>query len=129
MNPKGSRNSASVVGKHSQDASQGAQAAQKYTGVAPTKPQYRSEVGIVAEMLGAISDSGRDGITISSITRKVHVSHNAASKKCQKLIDAGVVKYPKIGKNRRLFITEQGFAFFEQLLEFTDRVRELNIRY
>lgn len=90
--------------------------------------KYRSEVGIVADMLCAIVDYGRCGATMSEITRAAHVSHSSASKKIQKLVDAGIVGSCN-SQGCRFTITERGVAFLEQFLRFTDTIRKMNIRY
>lgn len=94
-----------------------------------TKQQYRSEIGIIHDILRIIAESGKDGAIISAIARTANVSYNSVNGKCQKLVDANLVKSVKDGRTCTFFITEQGVAFFEQLCRFTDMMRAANIRY
>ena len=57
-----------------------------------SKPQYRSKIGIISEILGVTMDAGRDGAIISSISRRTNLSHHTLIENCQKLIDAGMAK-------------------------------------
>lgn len=93
------------------------------------KQQYRSEIGIMHDILGIIVESGRDGVIISTISRLANVSYNSVNAKCKKLIDANLVKLVKDGKGSTFFITEHGVTFFEQLCRFTDMMRSASIRY
>lgn len=93
------------------------------------KQQYRSEIGVISDILGVIIDSGRNGIIISAVSRMANVSYNSVNEKCQKLIDADLVKFTKNGRVCTFFITEKGISFFEQLRRFTDTMRAMNIRY
>lgn len=94
-----------------------------------SKTQYRSEIGIMLDMLDAVSRSGRSGIVVSAIARIANVSYNSVNEKCQKLKDAGLIESSKNGKNTVYMLTEKGIAFFGQLRQFTDTVRSMNIRY
>ncbi|MGI0087594.1 MAG: hypothetical protein ACREBI_06500 [Nitrosotalea sp.] len=40
-----------------------------------SKHQYRSELGIISDVLSVIIDCGRHGAIISSISRKANLSH------------------------------------------------------
>lgn len=93
------------------------------------KQQYRSEIGIIRDILGIIVESGRGGVIISAISRMANVSYNSVNGKCQKLVDANLVRSVKDGRICTFFITEQGAAFFEQICRFTDMMRAANIRY
>lgn len=93
------------------------------------KQQYRSEIGIINDILGIIKDSGTNGVIISAVSRMANVSYNSVNQKCQKLIDANLVKSIKNGRICTFFITEKGVNFFDQLCKFTDIMRSMNIRY
>ena len=56
-----------------------------------SKQQYRSEMGIMGDILDVTADGGRDGIIVSAISRKANLSHYAVLDKCEKLIEADVV--------------------------------------
>jgi len=93
------------------------------------RSRYRSEIGIISDMLTAISNSGRGGIAVSAIARIANVSYNSVNEKCQKLIDAGLISYKKGGKNNTFRITENGIEFLAQVLQFTETAKSMNIRY
>lgn len=93
------------------------------------KQQYRSEIGTISDILSVITDSGKNGIIISAVSRMTNVSYKALNEKCQKLIDANLVKSVKDGRICTFFITEKGVIFFEQLCKFTDMMKSMNIRY
>lgn len=93
------------------------------------KQQYRSEIGIMHDILRIITESGRDGAAISAVSRMANVSYNSVNAKCQKLVDANLIKSVKDGKGCTFFITEHGVAFFGQLCKFTDMMRSASIRY
>lgn len=93
------------------------------------KQQYRSEIGIIRDILGIIAESGRSGVIISAISRMANVSYNSVNVKCQKLVEANLVESVKDGRICTFFITERGVAFFEQICRFTDMMRAANIRY
>src|SRR5690348_17897244 len=60
-----------------------------------SKQQYRSEMGIIADILGVTMDGGTQGVIVSAISRRANLSHYAVLEKCQKLIDAGLVESMK----------------------------------
>ena len=91
--------------------------------------QYRSEMGIIADILGVAMDCGVQGAIISSIARRANLSHYAAVDKCQKLIDAGLVKSIKGNRNHIFIITEKGIKFFQQFQEFQIFIQSVNLRY
>lgn len=93
------------------------------------KSKYRSELGMISDILNILVDSGRNGIIISSIGRKANLSHYTAVEKCQKLTNVGLVK-PTIIDNRHTFtITEEGIQFFQQMQKFLSTIQEIKIRY
>jgi len=57
-----------------------------------TKQQYRSELGVVSEVLQITMDCGMQGAIISSIARRANLSHYTAMEKCQKWIDFGLME-------------------------------------
>ena len=93
------------------------------------KQQYRSEIGILGDILGVIADSGRNGVAISTVSRMANVSYNSINEKCQKLVDASLVESVRNGRGCIFFITEKGIDFLGQLRKFTDSMKSMNIRY
>jgi predicted transcriptional regulator len=94
-----------------------------------SKQQYRSEMGIIADILGVTMDGGIQGVIVSAISRRANLSHYAVLEKCQKLIDAGLVESMKDDRNRLFRITEKGIRFFQEFQRFQNVVQGLNLRY
>jgi len=96
---------------------------------AMSKQQYRSEMGIIADILGVTMDGGAQGVIVSAISRRANLSHYAVLEKCQKLIDAGLVESMKAERNRLFKITEKGIRFFQEFQRFQNIVQGMNLRY
>ena len=94
-----------------------------------SKHQYRSEMGIISDILRVVLDCDRHGIIISSIARSANLSHYTAIEKCQKLIDFGLMKSTNDGRTRTFTITEKGIHFFQEMQKFIETVQEIKIRY
>ena len=94
-----------------------------------SKQQYRSEMGIIADILGVTMDGGTQGVIVSAISRRANLSHYAVLDKCQKLIDAGLVDSMKDNRNRLFVITEKGIKFFQEFQKFQTLVQTMNLRY
>ena len=94
-----------------------------------SKQQYRSEMGIIADILGVTMDGGTQGVIVSAISRRANLSHYAVLDKCQKLIDAGLVDSMKDNRNRLFVITEKGIKFFQEFQKFQTLVQAMNLRY
>ena len=94
-----------------------------------SKQQYRSEMGIIADILGVTMDGGTQGVIVSAISRRANLSHYAVLEKCQKLIDAGLVESMKDNRNRLFTITEKGIRFFQEFQRFQSIVQMMNLRY
>ena len=94
-----------------------------------SKQQYRSEMGIIADILGVTMDGGTQGVIVSAISRRANLSHYAVLEKCQKLIDAGLVESMKDNRNRLFTITEKGIRFFQEFQRFQNIVQMMNLRY
>lgn len=92
------------------------------------RPKYRSELGIIADILDAISSSGRQGINVSAVSRIANVSYNTINQKCQKLASVGFVESQKNSNKTIYFITPSGFEFLQRLRGFTETIRSMNIR-
>jgi predicted transcriptional regulator len=93
------------------------------------KQQYRSEMGIIADILGVTMDGGTQGVIVSAISRRANLSHYAVLEKCQKLIDAGLVESMKADRNRLFRVTEKGIRFFQEFQRFQGVMQGLNLRY
>ncbi|MDE1725328.1 MAG: transcriptional regulator [Thaumarchaeota archaeon] len=93
------------------------------------KQQYRSEVGIIAEVLQITMEYGMEGTIISTIARRANLSHYTAMEKCQKLIDFGLMESREDKKSRYFVITEKGIKFYQEMQKFLQVVQEIKIRY
>ena len=93
------------------------------------KQQYRSELGIISEILQVTMDSGTQGIIISSIARQANLSYYTAMEKCQKLISFGLMDLRIDKKSRSFVITEKGIQFFHEMQKFLEIAQEIKIRY
>ena len=94
-----------------------------------SKQQYRSEMGIIADILSVTMDGGIQGVIVSAISRRANLSHYAVLEKCQKLIDAGLIESIKADRNRLFKITEKGIKFFQEFQRFQGVAQGLNLRY
>jgi predicted transcriptional regulator len=93
------------------------------------KPKYRSELGIVLDILDLLSSEGQNGVIVSTISRIANVSYNSVNERCLKMVSGGLVRSVKNKKNHRYIITEDGMEFLANLRQFTDRIKAMNIRY
>ena len=94
-----------------------------------SKQQYRSEMGIMGDILDVTADGGRGGVIISAISRRANLSHYAVLDKCEKLVEAGLVESVKHDRNRVFLITEKGLRFFQEFRRFRELVQSMNLRY
>lgn len=86
-------------------------------------------MGIILDILRVASDYGRQGAAISSISRMANLSHYTAIKKCQKLVDFGVMESRSDKKSRIYVVTEKGILFFQEMQKFIEVIQEVKIRY
>jgi predicted transcriptional regulator len=94
-----------------------------------SKQQYRSVMGIMGDILDVTAQGGRDGVIVSTITRRANLSHYAVKEKCERLASAGLIESTKNKKNRVYLLTERGLAFFQEFRKFQDLVESMNLRY
>ena len=94
-----------------------------------SKQQYRSEMGIMGDILDVTMQGGRNGVIVSAISRKANLSHYAVLDKCEKLVDAGLVETTKNDRNRLYMITEKGLKFVQEFQRFQSLVESMNLRY
>lgn len=93
------------------------------------KCTYRSEMGILSDILTVTREEGQNGIIISAISRKANLSHYAAVDKCNKLIEAELMKKTTDERNRLFILTEKGRLFFEELERFQNLMKSLKLKY
>lgn len=93
-----------------------------------SKSQYRTDLGIVSQILSITMERGRNGLIISHIARAANLSHGATVEKCQKLIGFGLLEPIKNKDAQYYSITEKGIQFFHEMQKFIDFIQELKIR-
>lgn len=101
----------------------------RYPIVDMSKQQYRSEMGIMGDILDVTAEGGRDGVIVSAISRKANLSHYAVLDKCEKLVSAGLVESVRNERNRVFLITTKGLEFFQHFKRFQSLVESMNLRY
>ncbi len=94
-----------------------------------SKQQYRSEMGIMGDILNVTMEGGRQGAIVSAISRRANLSHYAVIEKCEKLSTAGLVQTVRTDKNRLYTITEKGIEFVQEFRKFQSLLDALNLRY
>ena len=94
-----------------------------------SKQQYRSEMGIMGDILDVTMDGGQNGVIVSAISRKANLSHYAVPDKCEKLINAGLMQSERRDRNRLFRITEKGLDFIQEFQKFQNLIESMNLRY
>ena len=94
-----------------------------------SKQQYRSELGIVKEILASIINHGRPGMIVSAISRMANLSHYATLEKCKKLTDAGLIGSTHQEGRQVMVVTEKGIEFSQKMETFGEYIRHANLRY
>ena len=89
----------------------------------------RTRIRSLGDILGALSDAGREGLIVSSISRKANLSHYAAIERCSELELAELVETKFVDKKNVYVITEKGLKFFDEYRNFQLLVDPLNLRY
>ena len=93
------------------------------------RSKYRSEMGIMGDILDVTMNGGQQGVIVSAISRRANLSHYAVLDKCEKLINAGLVETIRIGTNRKFMITEKGLKVFDEFKNFQNLLESLELRY
>ena len=94
-----------------------------------SKLHYRSEMGIMGDILDVTMDGGQRGVIVSAISRKANLSHYAVLDKCENLINAGLMQSERLGRNRLFRITEKGLDFIQEFQKFQNLIESMNLRY
>lgn len=94
-----------------------------------SRQPYRSELGMISDVLQVTKECGRQGTIITTIARRANLSHYAATDKCQKLIDFGLMEARPDKRSNFFIITEKGIQFYEELQRFTETMQAIRVRY
>jgi len=93
-----------------------------------SKHPYRSELGMILDILEVAREYGIQGTIITSIARRANLSHYAAIEKCQKLIDSGLMESRVDKKSNVFIITEKGIHFLGELQKVVETAQSIKIR-
>jgi predicted transcriptional regulator len=94
-----------------------------------SKQQYRSEMGIMGDILDVTLNGGQQGVIVSAISRRANLSHYAVLDKCEKLVNAGLVETKRDDRNRKFSITQKGLEFIQEFKTFQELLESMNLRY
>ena len=94
-----------------------------------SKQQYRSEMGIMGDILDVTRNGGQNGVIVSAISRKANLSHYAVLDKCDRLVNAGLMESYRTDRNRLFRVTEKGLDFVKEFQRFQFLVESMNLRY
>ncbi len=83
----------------------------------------------MSDILGVTANGGRDGVIVSAISRKANLSHYAVLEKCDKLVEAGLIKSVKNDRNRLFLVTEKGILFLQELKKFQGLIDSMNLMH
>ncbi len=88
---------------------------------------YRTSIQIVADLLTATQDSGRDGIKTTSLLKKANLSHSRLSKFMNNLTGAGLIT--RIGYDGRnaFVITPKGRQYLESYVKFSSMAESFGL--
>jgi predicted transcriptional regulator len=93
------------------------------------KTSYRTQMHSLGDVLDVIKGGGREGVIVSVIGRRANLSHYPVLKKCDLLIDAGLIVCSMANQNKIFTITEKGLRFSQEYDAFKKLVESLNLRY
>lgn len=93
------------------------------------KTPYRSEMGIISDVLDTIMEGGMHGVIASTLSRRANLSYNTLAEKCKKLVDAGLIRSARAERKVLFKITEKGIWFFRELQKFEEFATQINVRY
>jgi predicted transcriptional regulator len=87
--------------------------------------QFRSEMGMISDILRITVACGKQGTIISAISRRANLSHYVTIEKCQKLVDFGLMESITDKRNHTFIITEKGMQFFQEMKKFIEKSKEM----
>jgi len=93
------------------------------------KCTYRSEIDILRDILTVTQEEGQNGIIVSALSRKANLSHYATVDKCDRLIEAELMKMTIDTRKKIFVLTEKGRLFFEELKKFRNLMESMKLKY
>ncbi len=89
---------------------------------------YRTGTRIMMDVLNIVKECGMHGAKISEISRRANLSHYVVLEKCQKMINAELLRSITNKRNHIYIITEKGIMFERQIEKFLTMVQSIGIR-
>ena len=87
----------------------------------------RTELGQLLQILEHLYSS--DNVQISSIARFTNMSHEAATRNCEKLVQAGLVVREITNNSKKYKLTSNGISFLGYCRNFGDILCKYNLGY
>ena len=81
---------------------------------------YRTSMQIVADLLVATEQCGREGIKTTSLLTKANLSHSRLEKFVKNLTGAGLINKIEFDGRHTFVITEKGRQYLESYQKFSD---------
>lgn len=88
---------------------------------------YRTSAKIVADLLAAASDSGREGIKTTSLLTKANIPHSRLSKFIKNLTSAGLITKIEYDGKHTFVITPKGRQYLESYKRFSNMVESFGL--
>ena len=88
---------------------------------------YRTSVKIMADMLEAASDSGRDGIPTTRLLSKANISHVRLTQFVKNMTGAGLITKIEYDGRNTFVITERGRQYLESYRKFSDMAESFGL--
>ena len=80
--------------------------------------RYRNSSQIVAALLRAAQDSGRDGIATTSLLTKANITHSRLRKLVTNLTGSGLINKIVYDGHNSFVITQKGTEYLEMYVKF-----------
>lgn len=87
----------------------------------------RTELGQLLQILECLYSSS--DMKISLIARFANMSHDAATRKCEKLVKAGLIVQEIANNNKKYMLTSDGISFLQYSRNFVDILSRYNLGY
>ena len=111
----GENSERSITNNHHEQKTMYSQSSCKYVYDGRKK---RTEFGQLLQILEYLGST--DDVIISSISRSNNMSHDAATRNCEKLVSVGLVKRETTSDNKKFKLTSDGISFLNDCRNFRD---------
>lgn len=89
--------------------------------------RYRNSSQIVADLLFATQESGRDGITTTPLLTKANITHSRLRKMVTNLTSSGLVNQLVYDGHNTYVITEKGTEYLEMYKKFNSMAESFGL--